>query len=97
MARDGEIRATRVPFRTADAEAQIVAVRQGLGMTTLTPCRSLAALTVDKCLQAEIPTLRHGFNCAILAVVPPLPICSDKRRSSDSADMSSCCRERGRN
>src|ERR1700722_13584219 len=36
-ARDGEIRATGVPFRTTDAEAQIVTVRQGLGMTTL-PC-----------------------------------------------------------
>jgi DNA-binding transcriptional LysR family regulator len=36
-ARDGEIRATGVPFRTTDAEAQIVAVRQGLGITTL-PC-----------------------------------------------------------
>jgi len=36
-ARDGEIRATGVPFRTTDGEAQIVAVRQGLGMTTL-PC-----------------------------------------------------------
>jgi DNA-binding transcriptional LysR family regulator len=36
-AREGEVRATEVPFRTTDAEAQIVAVRQGLGMTTL-PC-----------------------------------------------------------
>jgi len=32
-----EVRTTGVPFRTTDAEAQIVAVRQGLGMTTL-PC-----------------------------------------------------------
>ena len=36
-AREGEVRTTGVPFRTADAEAQIVAVRQGLGMTT-PPC-----------------------------------------------------------
>jgi DNA-binding transcriptional LysR family regulator len=35
--REGEVAATGVPFRTTDAEAQIVAVRQGLGMTTL-PC-----------------------------------------------------------
>jgi DNA-binding transcriptional LysR family regulator len=33
----GEVRSTEVPLRTTDAEAQIVAVRQGLGMTTL-PC-----------------------------------------------------------
>src|ERR1700744_1050466 len=32
-----EVRATGVPFRTTDGEAQIAAVRQGLGMTTL-PC-----------------------------------------------------------
>jgi DNA-binding transcriptional LysR family regulator len=36
-AHEGEIRTTEVPFRTTDAEAQIVAVRQGLGMATL-PC-----------------------------------------------------------
>ena len=36
-AREGEVPTTEVPFRTTDAEAQIVAVRQGLGMTTL-PC-----------------------------------------------------------
>jgi len=36
-AREGEVRATGVPFRTTDGEAQIVAVRQGLGMTAL-PC-----------------------------------------------------------
>ena len=36
-AHGGEIRTTEVPFRITDAEAQIVAVRQGLGMTTL-PC-----------------------------------------------------------
>src|SRR5438309_366539 len=36
-ASEGEVRTTEVPFRTTDAEAQIVAVRQGLGMTTL-PC-----------------------------------------------------------
>ena len=36
-AREGEVRATGVQFRTTDGEAQIVAVRQGLGMTTL-PC-----------------------------------------------------------
>jgi len=32
-----EVRTSGVPFRTTDSEAQIVAVRQGLGMTTL-PC-----------------------------------------------------------
>lgn len=32
-----EVRAEGVPFRTTDSEAQLVAVRQGLGMTTL-PC-----------------------------------------------------------
>jgi len=36
-ASQGEVRTTEVPFRTTDAAAQIVAVRQGLGMTTL-PC-----------------------------------------------------------
>ncbi len=36
-AQEGEVRTREVPFRTSDAEAQIVAVRQGLGMTTL-PC-----------------------------------------------------------
>ena len=36
-ARAGEVGATEVPLRTTDDEAQIVAVRQGLGMTTL-PC-----------------------------------------------------------
>ena len=36
-ARDGEVAVAEVPFRTTDAGAQIVAVRQGLGMTTL-PC-----------------------------------------------------------
>jgi DNA-binding transcriptional LysR family regulator len=36
-ASEGEIRTTGVPFRITDGEAQIVAVRQGLGMTTL-PC-----------------------------------------------------------
>ena len=35
--REGEVRATGVPFRTTDGEAQIVAIRQGLGITTL-PC-----------------------------------------------------------
>src|SRR3982750_582000 len=34
-AREGEVGATGVPFRTTDAEAQIVAARQGLGITTL--------------------------------------------------------------
>ena len=32
-----EVRSTGVPFRIIDGEAQIVAVRQGIGMTTL-PC-----------------------------------------------------------
>ena len=32
-----EVRTTGVPFRTTDGEAQIVAARQGLGMTAL-PC-----------------------------------------------------------
>ena len=36
-AREGEVHTTRVPFRTPDAEAQIAAVRQGIGMTKL-PC-----------------------------------------------------------
>src|ERR1700759_2274629 len=36
-AREGEVRTTGVPFRTTDSAAQIAAVRQGLGMTTL-PC-----------------------------------------------------------
>ena len=36
-AREGEVRSTEAPFRTTDAEAQIVAVRQGLGMAAL-PC-----------------------------------------------------------
>jgi DNA-binding transcriptional LysR family regulator len=36
-ASEGEVGPTGVPFRTTDAEAQIAAVRQGLGMTTL-PC-----------------------------------------------------------
>lgn len=35
----GEVRTTDVPFRTSDAGAQIAAVRQGLGITTL-PCSS---------------------------------------------------------
>jgi DNA-binding transcriptional LysR family regulator len=34
---EGEVRATGVPFRTPDAEAQIAAVRQGIGLTRL-PC-----------------------------------------------------------
>ena len=36
-ASEGEVRTTGVPFRITDIEAQIVAARQGLGMTTL-PC-----------------------------------------------------------
>ncbi len=36
-AREGEVHTTGVPFRTPDAEAQIVAAQQGIGMTTL-PC-----------------------------------------------------------
>ncbi|MBB2191248.1 LysR family transcriptional regulator [Gluconacetobacter azotocaptans] len=36
-AREGEVRTTGAPFRTPDAEAQIVAARQGIGMTKL-PC-----------------------------------------------------------
>jgi DNA-binding transcriptional LysR family regulator len=34
---EGEVRTAEVPFRVTDAGAQVVAVRQGLGMTTL-PC-----------------------------------------------------------
>jgi DNA-binding transcriptional LysR family regulator len=34
---EGELRSTGVPFRTTDAEAQIAAARQGLGITAL-PC-----------------------------------------------------------
>jgi DNA-binding transcriptional LysR family regulator len=36
-ASEGEVRTTGIPFRTTDAETQLVAVRQGLGITTL-PC-----------------------------------------------------------
>lgn len=36
-ARESKVRTTGVPFRTTDGEAQIVAARQGLGMTIL-PC-----------------------------------------------------------
>lgn len=36
-ARDGEVRTTEVPFRAPDAEAQLAAVRQGIGLTRL-PC-----------------------------------------------------------
>jgi DNA-binding transcriptional LysR family regulator len=36
-AREGEVRTAEVPLRTTDSAAQIAAVRQGLGMTTL-PC-----------------------------------------------------------
>src|ERR1700733_3771942 len=36
-ASEGEVHTTRVPFRTPDAEAQVAAVRQGIGMTKL-PC-----------------------------------------------------------
>lgn len=36
-AHEGEVRPTEVPFRTPDAEAQIAAARQGIGMTRL-PC-----------------------------------------------------------
>ncbi len=36
-ATEGKVRTTEVPFRVTDGGAQIVAVRQGLGMTTL-PC-----------------------------------------------------------
>ena len=36
-ASEGDVRTTGVPFRITDAEAQLVAVRQGLGITTL-PC-----------------------------------------------------------
>jgi DNA-binding transcriptional LysR family regulator len=35
--REGEVRTTGTPFRTTDFEAQIAAVRQGIGITTL-PC-----------------------------------------------------------
>ncbi|WP_223796965.1 LysR substrate-binding domain-containing protein [Sphingomonas nostoxanthinifaciens] len=34
---EGEVRTTAVPFRTTDAAAQIVAIRQGLGIGAL-PC-----------------------------------------------------------
>jgi len=36
-ARDGEVRITGIPFRTPDAQTQIVAAQQGIGMTKL-PC-----------------------------------------------------------
>ena len=38
-ARKGEVTTTGVPFSTTDTDVQVVAVRQGLGMTTL-PCQS---------------------------------------------------------
>jgi DNA-binding transcriptional LysR family regulator len=34
-ASEGDVRCTGVPFRTSDDEAQIIAVRQGIGMTAL--------------------------------------------------------------
>src|ERR1700761_8447117 len=36
-AREGEVRTAGVPFRTTDGQAQLAAVRQGIGITTL-PC-----------------------------------------------------------
>ncbi|MEX7006050.1 hypothetical protein AB2C22_33150, partial [Pseudomonas aeruginosa] len=36
-ASEGDVRTTAVPFRVTDAGAEIAAVRQGLGITTL-PC-----------------------------------------------------------
>jgi DNA-binding transcriptional LysR family regulator len=36
-ASEGEVRAAEIPFRVTDAEAQLAAVRQGIGITTL-PC-----------------------------------------------------------
>ncbi|RYB01300.1 LysR family transcriptional regulator [Lichenibacterium ramalinae] len=36
-ASEGDVRTSEVPFRVSDAEAQLAAVRQGLGITTL-PC-----------------------------------------------------------
>lgn len=38
-ASEGEVCTAEVPFRITDAEAQLVAVRQGVGITTL-PCSS---------------------------------------------------------
>ncbi len=35
--REGEVHTTRIPFRTPDAETQVVAAQQGIGMTKL-PC-----------------------------------------------------------
>jgi DNA-binding transcriptional LysR family regulator len=36
-AREGEVPASKIPFRTTDAGTQIVAVRQGFGMAMLLP------------------------------------------------------------
>jgi len=63
---EGEVRATGVPFRTPDAEAQIAAARQGIGMTKL-PCfvgdadRLLARVPgVDLKAHATLWLLTHG-------------------------------------
>ena len=63
---EGEVRATGVPFRTPDAEAQIAAARQGIGMTKL-PCfvgdadRLLARVPgIDLKTRATLWLLTHG-------------------------------------
>ena len=65
-ANEGEVRATGVPFRTPDAEAQIAAARQGIGMTKL-PCfvgdadRLLARVPgIDLKTHATVWLLTHG-------------------------------------
>ena len=63
---EGEVRAKGVPFRTPDAEAQIAAARQGIGMTRL-PCfvgdadRLLARVPgIDLKAHATLWLLTHG-------------------------------------
>src|SRR3546814_9097203 len=54
---EGEVRTTGVPFRVTDGETQIVAVRQGLGMTTL-PCRSEERRVGKEC----VSTCRYRWS-----------------------------------
>jgi DNA-binding transcriptional LysR family regulator len=65
-AREGEVRTTEVPFRTPDAEAQIAAVRQGIGLTRL-PCfvgdsdrRLVRAPGIQPRLNGALWLLTHG-------------------------------------
>jgi DNA-binding transcriptional LysR family regulator len=102
-ASEGEVRTTGVPFRTTDAESQIVAVRQGLGLTTLhtggdTQDEARAALHRVRIPQARrvraasrgtvrIARLTRGRSPATLAVIRK-PSCDClKRRRS----IRECC------